>query len=67
MVWDADNGFEFSKKLSDHASGGQAVSIGSDGSRAYVIDINGNAYIWDWLNERIVVASASGSDGFGLN
>jgi len=66
IAWDASQSFQLSKKLSNHAAGVQAVSFGSDGSRAYVIDVAGNAYIWDWRNERIIVATARGSDQFGF-
>jgi WD40 repeat protein len=65
IAWDTANAFHPSKKLSNHAAGVEAISIGP-GGRAYVIDFAGNAYIWDWPKERIIVASASGSDRFGF-
>jgi len=49
-----------------HEGGIRAVSTSSDGLKAYVIDFDGNAYIWDIQTSAIIVASPSTTDGHGL-
>lgn len=66
LIWDiADDKVE-PKKIVGHVSEIRAVSLSSDGLRVHVIDFNGNAYIWDIRTSRIIVASTSGADGYGL-
>jgi DNA-binding beta-propeller fold protein YncE len=54
------------KKLVGHLSGIRAVTLSPDGLKVYVVDFNGNAYIWDMLTSRIIVASTSSAQNYGL-
>jgi WD40 repeat protein len=66
LAWDVLKYQSNPKKLTGHESGIRAASVSLDGSKAYVIDFNGNAYIWDILTSSIVVASPSTANGQGL-
>lgn len=66
LVWDTESAGIEPNRLLGHASGIRAVTLSSDGLRVHVFDFNGNAYIWDIRTSRIVVASTSGADSYGL-
>jgi hypothetical protein len=54
-------------ELKNHEAGIGTISVSADASRAYVIDLNGNVYIWDMRTSRIVVASIGETDNsYGL-
>lgn len=66
MIWDIVDPKIEPKKIDGRMSEIRAVASSSDGSKVHVIDLNGNVYIWDIRTSRIVVASTSEADGYGL-
>jgi WD40 repeat protein len=66
LVWHIADNQSDPQTLEGHEGGIRATSVSSDGSKIYVIDLNGNAYIWDSRTLRIIVASPSTTDSHGL-
>lgn len=65
-IWDLTDGTARARKLGGHFSGIRAAALAADGSKTYVVDLLGNAYVWDVRSMRIVVASPSSSNDHGL-
>jgi WD40 repeat protein len=66
LVYDTASGTVEPKTLQGHDAGIRAIASSSDSAKAYVIDVHGNAYIWDMRTARILVASPSESTDDGV-
>jgi WD40 repeat protein len=55
-IWDLASGKEDPRKLIGHLSGIRAITLALDGSKVYVVDFFGNAYVWDTKTTDVIVS-----------
>jgi len=65
-VYDTSKQPSSPRKLEGHKASIRAISLSPEGSRAHVIDFEGNTYIWDMRTFRILVASTGGGSSESL-